>query len=190
MAEHPQKKGSFDAAFKLKAVMCAEESTNRGAARKLGVDERRIREWRKQKDDLESLNSKKRRLEGAGRKHALPDMEEELVTWIEALRAQNLRVTRSNIQSKALELARVYGSVEFGATTGWISKFLKRHNFSLRRKTTVSQRLPQDLITKVSGFIMATRNLRHRRSFPCPASATWTRRRCGWTCLVKPPSPE
>ena len=33
------KKRSYDAAFKLKAVSCAEQSTNRGAARKFGVDE-------------------------------------------------------------------------------------------------------------------------------------------------------
>ena len=30
---------SYDDAFKLKVVSCAEQSTNRGAARKFGVDE-------------------------------------------------------------------------------------------------------------------------------------------------------
>lgn len=90
MAESVCKKRSFDAAFKPKIIDFAEDNTNRGAARKFGVDERRVREWKKQKDQLESLNSKKRRLEGGGRKPALPDMEDELVGWIDALRAQNL----------------------------------------------------------------------------------------------------
>ena len=117
------------------------------------------------KDQLGSLNSKKRRLDGGGRKAALPDMEEELVTWKESLRAHNLRVTRSNIQSKTLELTQARGE-DFRASDGWLQKFLKRHSFSLRRRTTVGQRLPQDLITKVVGFIMSTWKLRHSKDYP------------------------
>ena len=168
MAENSRvcKKRSFDAAFKLKVIDFAEQNTNRSAARKYGIDEKRVREWKKQKDQLETLNSKKRRLDGGGRKAALPDMEEELVTWIESLRAQNLRVTRSNVQSKALELAQAEGTEDFHASDGWLQKFLKRHSFSLRRRTTVGQRLPQDLITKVVGFIMSTRKLRHSKDYP------------------------
>ena len=107
MAESSQvcKKRSHDAAFKLKVIEFAEQNTNRGAARRYGIDEKRVREWKKQKGQLGSLNSKKRRLDGGGRKAALPDME-ELVTWIESLRAQNLHVTRNNVQSKALELTQ------------------------------------------------------------------------------------
>ena len=167
MAESSQvcKKRSYDAAFKLKVIEFAEQNTNRGAARKYDIDEKRVREWKKQKDQLGSLNSKKRRLDGGGRKAALPDMEEELVTWIESLRAQNLRVTRSNVQSKALELTQARGE-DFRASDGWLQKFLKRHSFSLRRRTTVGQRLPQDLITKVVGFIMSTRKLRHSKDYP------------------------
>ena len=108
----------------------AEQNTNRGAARKYGIDEKRGCEWKKQKDQLGSLNSEKRRLDGGGRKATLPDMEEELVTWIESLRAQNLRVTRSNVQSKALELAQARGKEDFRGSDGWLQKFLKRHSFS------------------------------------------------------------
>ena len=60
------KKRSYDAAFKLKVIEFAEQNTNRGAGRKYGVDEKRVREWRKQKDQLANLNSKKRRLDGGG----------------------------------------------------------------------------------------------------------------------------
>ena len=91
------KKRSYDAAFKLIVIEFAEQNTNRSAAREYGVDAKRVREWKKQKDQLGSLSSKIRRLEGGGRKITLPDMEEELVAWIESLRAQNLRVTRSNV---------------------------------------------------------------------------------------------
>ena len=105
-----KKKRSFDAAFKLRVVEYAEQDTNRGAGRKFGVDEKRVREWRKQKDELQTLPTKKKRLSGGGRRAELPDLEEELAAWIEALRSQNARVTRSSVQSKAVELAQERGN--------------------------------------------------------------------------------
>lgn len=161
-----QKKRSSDSAFKLKVVEFAIKNSNRGAGRHFGVDEKRVREWRKQKEQLESLPSKKRRMDGGGRKAALPDMEEELLAWIDALRATNLRVTRSSVQRKAIELAQSSGNEEFCASRGWMEKFFKRNSLSLCRRTTVSQRLPQDLIPKVTSFIMKTRRLRHSKDYP------------------------
>lgn len=73
------------------------------------MNEKRVREWRKQKAELLRLPFKKRRLVGGGRKVALPEVEEKLAAWIESLRSQNLRVTRSSIQRKALDLAQENG---------------------------------------------------------------------------------
>ena len=114
----------------------------------------------------EFASGKSKRISLGGRKVALLDMEEELVAWIESLRAQNLRVTRSNVQSKALEFAQAQGTEEFHASDGWLQKFLKRHSFSLHRRTTVGQSLPHDLITKVVGFIMSARKRRHSKNYP------------------------
>ena len=58
-------------------------------------------DWRKQKEKLETLPSKKQGLPGAGRKPKLPVIEEQLAAWIEH---QRLRVTRTMIQQKALQL--------------------------------------------------------------------------------------
>ena len=80
-------------------------TNNRAAARKFNVDERRIREWRQKKSELVKLPSKKKRLEGGGRKAALPEMEEELAAWIEGCRAKNFRVTRASVCRKAADLA-------------------------------------------------------------------------------------
>ena len=104
------KKRSFDAAFKLSVIEDAESTTNRAAARKFKVDERRIREWRQKKSELQKLPKKKKRLEGGGRKAALPEMEEELIAWIEGCRAKNFRVTRSSMQNQAVDLAKTQGS--------------------------------------------------------------------------------
>ena len=115
--------------------------------------------------ELQAGPSKKKRLVG-GRKVALPDMEDALVVWIDSLRMENLKVSCSSIQSKALELARESGDQDLSASRGWLEKLFKRHHLSLRRRTTVSQRLPQDLVPKVIGFIMATRRLCHINSYP------------------------
>ena len=57
----------------LQVVEYAEKNTNRSAGRKLSVDEKRVREWKKQK---------RLDIEGGGRKAAFPDMEEELAAWM------------------------------------------------------------------------------------------------------------
>ena len=42
------------------------------------------------------------------------------------------------------------------AGVGW-KAFFKRHGFSLRRRTTVRQRVPRDLVPKVVSFVMNVR---------------------------------
>ena len=57
---------TYDAAFELKVVPDAQQNSNRGAGRKFSVDEkensawmRRVREWRKQKEQLVSTPDKR-----------------------------------------------------------------------------------------------------------------------------------
>ena len=83
MVDLVRRKEALTLAFKLKVVEFAEKNSNRGAGRHFGVDEKRVREWRKQKEQLESLPRNKRRMDGGGRKAALTDMEEELLVWID-----------------------------------------------------------------------------------------------------------
>lgn len=53
------------------------------------------------------------------------------------------------------------------ASRGWLELFMKRHSMSLRRRTTVSQRLPSDLLPfKVTAFIVNTRRLRILKQYP------------------------
>ena len=56
------RKRSYDMAFKLKVVACTEGESNRGAARRFGVDEKRVREWRKLKAEIADRGLKKERL--------------------------------------------------------------------------------------------------------------------------------
>ena len=80
-------KRSYDMAFKQKVIAFAEKSSNRGAARKFGVDEKRVREWRKTKESISSNPSKKKRLQGGGRKPLLnADLEGQPRRLIEEIR--------------------------------------------------------------------------------------------------------
>ena len=74
--------------------MLRRQQTDQAVAKMFRVDERRIREWRQKKSNLVKIPSKKKRLEGEGRKAALPEME-EVVAWIEGCRVKNFRVTRA-----------------------------------------------------------------------------------------------
>ena len=71
-----------------------------------------MREWRQKKDGLEVLPSKKKRLEGGGRKAAYPEVEDEVLAWIEGCREQNFHVSRSSVQTRAIEVAIVHSVME------------------------------------------------------------------------------
>lgn len=158
------KRKAYDASFKLKVIEYAERNNNREAGRKFGVGESSVRDWRKRKDLLKEQAPKRQRLLGGGRKAQAPSMEDALTVWINDQRSLHIRVTRSSIQRKALELYD--GEEAFSASRGWLDNFLRRNGFSLRRRTTVSQRLPQDHITKVSSFVLRIRRLRIQNRYP------------------------
>ena len=75
--EEKKRKRAYDASFKLMVVAYAETTTIRGAAKKYGVDGRRVRDWKRQKTELQSLPSEKCRLKGGGRKALHRDVKGE-----------------------------------------------------------------------------------------------------------------
>ena len=74
-------------AFKLKVVACTEGESSRGAARMFGVDEKRVREWRKLKAEIVERGQKKKRLQVGGKTVFTADKEKQLVSWIESIRS-------------------------------------------------------------------------------------------------------
>jgi len=78
------------------------------------------------------------------------EIEEKVFHWIVSMRARHLRITRKSISRTALNFAGV--SSTFKASNGWIDNFLKRYSLSLRRKTHVSQRVPEDVENRVVSF--------------------------------------
>ena len=146
-------KRSYDLGFKLKVIEKAEHIGNRPASRHFRVDERRIREWRKKKNTLklESEGKRsKRRLSGGGRKIKHEDEDRKLAEWIIQERSYRRRVRRRDIMEKGKELFR---DEDFKCSRGWLEKFMKRWDFSLRRRTTTAQQLPRAVCDKVSSFV-------------------------------------
>ena len=129
-----RKKSSYSSEYKLKAVAFAEMATNRAAAREFNVHEKRIREWRKNKEIL--MNSPKdcRRLKGAGRKPLLnQQIEEVLYNWIIKTSNERTSITKVELQQKALELSQKnIPEAKFTASSAWVEGFLKRHNLTVK----------------------------------------------------------
>ena len=97
-----------------------------------------------------------------GRKPDETEMEEELFEWIVELRSHPLRVSRRMIQTQAKLLS---SSDSFKASCGWLSRFMKRYSLSLRRKTTISQSVPSDVIPKLVSFVLHLRALQVRHKY-------------------------
>ena len=89
------------------------------------------------------------RLDGGGRKVQYIK-EGKVAERVLSQREKSLRVTYKYIAEKAKE---IINDPNFNASQGWIIGFIDHRGFSLRKKTTVGQRLPSDLTSKVISFI-------------------------------------
>ena len=82
----PIRKKSYSVVFKLQVVSKTETSSIRAVAREAGVDEKRVREWKKKEMKLEEMMKKqgeiackvRKRLSGGGRKVQFP-VQEKLI---------------------------------------------------------------------------------------------------------------
>ena len=82
---------------------------------------------------------------GAGRPVSYsPEKEQQIVGWILEMRDVNLPVSIQEVKEKAREVVSKENP-NFKASNGWVQKFFKRNNFTLRAKTSLSQYLPKDL---------------------------------------------
>lgn len=160
---------SFTIQFKLAALDFLKTHSVQQTANEFKVDPKRIREWRTAKPRLEAQyetgNKNRKRFSGAGKKIRSPELEDKLVEWIVRSRENRLRVSRSMIKRKALEWFAVEGGNEFKASNGWLQKFLSRHGFVLRRRTTVSQKVPRDSMEKIVAFILYLREVRRSGNY-------------------------
>ena len=168
---------SYTISFKLEVVEFAENRSITAAAQKDNVDCDSVRDWKKKKNELQELSSsvninRRIRLGGGSWKPLSEEMEETLLEWIIERRSKMLRVSRKIIRKKAGIIHADLKCIDpdrfdekFEVTNGWLFKFMKRHNLSLRRKTSVAQKDPDLLIAKIVSYILHVRRLRIKYSY-------------------------
>ncbi|PFX13576.1 Pogo transposable element with KRAB domain [Stylophora pistillata] len=153
-----EKRKNYDLKFKLSAIRCAEETSNREAGRKFSVDESMIRRWRKNSSKISSesssmVQSKKKRLSGTGRKPVLGDLEEELLEKIIDEREKHHHVPCKLVNVWVQELATAHNLEGFRASRGWLFNFMRRSNLSVRRRTTTGQTMLKGALQKSANFV-------------------------------------
>ena len=138
----PSKRMKYSAKFKLQVVKFAPESNNCAASREFSVDEKLVRDWRKQVEKLKCMS--KNKCSNRGKRCQLPELEDKLVRWIEEQRQSGYIMTRNMIRIKALAMTDELKITGFQASNNWCTRFLRRNNLALRQKTKIAQKLPED----------------------------------------------
>ena len=131
-------------------------------ARKINVARKRFRAWQSTKAQLQAANSKRKRLQGAGRRPFDVILEDELLDWVHERRSSGHRVSRKMMAQKARAIhERKYKTTEvlpsFSSSNGWLQKFMTRQGLSVRHRTTESQKDSDRLIDKLISYISQLR---------------------------------
>ena len=162
------KRQSYTVSEKLRIVNFAEQSGNRAAEREIGVSESNVRIWRKSKENLEKMPRLERG--NRGKTAAWPELEVDLLSWITEKRNNGLAILPSLVRLKALELANhkkyLIPEGHFKAGNHWCQNFTKRNGLSLRQKTTLAQRLPDDYEEEIVRFHRYIIDRRKEHNYP------------------------
>ena len=73
------KRKSYTANFKLDVIKFAKEHGNRAAGREFSCNEKNVRDWRLEEEELKKMNPWKRARRG--RKARWPNLEENFANW-------------------------------------------------------------------------------------------------------------
>ena len=102
----------------------------------------------------------------AGRRLSYPkEADDKILEWVLCMRESHLVVSTQMIRDKALALIKQH-SPTFKASEGWVRKFICRLSLVLRAHTSVAQKLPGDLESKVSAFHDEVKAERWKYNFP------------------------
>lgn len=140
---------SYTAGFKVEVLEFAEENGNMAAQRKFGVNEKLVRDWRKQKDALK----KTKKSQKAFRTHAprWPELEDRMEAFVLEQRSACRALNTVQLRLKAKAMAEEM-KIDFQGTVSWCFRFMKRKNLAIRQRTTLSQTLPDDHREKMAAF--------------------------------------
>jgi len=101
---------------------------------------------------LETKNKKNRAIVGRKETAIYVEAEKQISAWIHDARKKGAIVNGFSIQTKVRELLKEKDPF-FKASTGWLRKFLKRNDFSLRRITTTGRDLNSKCIFNIPSSV-------------------------------------
>ncbi|KAH7713554.1 pogo transposable element with KRAB domain-like protein [Aphelenchoides avenae] len=168
------KRKSYTLEVKLEAIEMAKRADNVRAATHFQTDECSIRRWRDKEAQFRADKKKHggygKRLKGGGRPLKDKEFDDKLALWVRGLRETKLRVSRKMVQTQARKLLEKHpvegaGGKMFAASIGWVRRFMARHGFTLRRRTTTCQKPPEHYKEKVVRFIRYVEELRKAQNF-------------------------
>ncbi|XP_043535839.1 lethal(3)malignant brain tumor-like protein 2 isoform X3 [Chiloscyllium plagiosum] len=133
----------YTAAFKLKVIEIAEKTNNCVAAREFCVSEKLVRDWRKISNQLQTMP--KRKCANRGKSSKWPQLEKNVAEWVLENRRNGKHVSREAIQIHARNKSKEGGISDFKASAGWCTRFMRRHDFILRKRARIAQKLPAEL---------------------------------------------
>ena len=137
---------------KLAAVAEARSTSISEASDKLGIDRKRIREWKENEEELRAAEPASFRLHGGGRTMK-SDLHEELVMkYILEKRLNKERVTRSGIMETGKGLALNLG-ISLECTEGWLNKFFVRNGLVLRKATNKPVHSDEQILCRAKNFL-------------------------------------
>ena len=142
MSSLKRKRVAYEAGFTLKTLEYAKTHDNSKAAREFGVGESMIRDWRKKEQQLLAMPNTKRMRRGDVA--SFPELEEEVKDWVVEQRQNGFIVTRESLRLRALQLKKsdkyknVLGMATFLVSAGWCSRFMERHQLTLRQRTNIA----------------------------------------------------
>ncbi|KAL3070781.1 hypothetical protein niasHS_016647 [Heterodera schachtii] len=109
-----RKRRAYSIQEKVEIIDFTKKSSIHAASRHFGVDRNTVRDWKKQEANLrkEAESSKRKRLEGGGRKVPNMNFEEAMFQWVSELRQKKVRVTRNMIIAQAIKMSADYENME------------------------------------------------------------------------------
>ncbi len=166
------KRTSYSVEEKLTVIKYAQENGRNAAANHFDLNGSMIGRWVRKNNELEKENKKKKHI-GSGRKALYPEAEKLLYNWIIEQRKKGLAVNYISVRLQMCKILKepaiktLYptGEYEFQGNLSWISSFMKRFDLSLRRRTKISQKLPEDTEEKLEEFRRFVIRLRMQYNF-------------------------
>lgn len=153
----------YTAKFKFQVVKFAKETNNCTASWEFCVNEKLVRDWRKQIEKLKCMP--KNKCSNQVKKCQWPELEDKLIVWIKEQRQSGYIVTCNMICFKTLAITNELNITGFQASNNWCTRFLACNNLALRQKTKIAQRLPIDLEEKIVDFHPFVLNSRKKGNY-------------------------